>query len=327
MNKLSSVSISKSYEYDNGLDTHSDWLANLHTNNAIYASNGYSNTDNLHAMHNKRFEKLSERDTIEKLKKLKNLGIEELNCDVFLPRKKRKTEITDTAANFFQEISGKEELPIVDEEIIDKSNLHITFTNGKEIKIHLDDLPVELIEEIEVIIKSHIDAREKCSANDIIKSPLLNFLKPMKSEVELLEKIREAYYNLEFSGIFENIANECDFINMLDGEKCSIYGKKSIENWLNMMTIKGKKENWLCQGMLVGELDDFGNSLISLEMHVRNRQTRNIISYFILHIELNEDRKIRTVEKRNCDIYSKKYMPTNVIMQEGIYSDYASDSQ
>ena len=81
MNKLSSVSISKSYEYDNGLDTHSDWLANLHTNNAIYASNGYSNTDNLHAMHNKRFEKLSERDTIEKLKKLKNLGIEELNCE------------------------------------------------------------------------------------------------------------------------------------------------------------------------------------------------------------------------------------------------------
>lgn len=327
MNKLSSVSISKSYEYDNGVDTHSDWLANLHTNNAIYASNGLTTTDNLHAMHNKRFEKLSERDTAKKLKEIKNLGIEELNCDVFSPIKKRKTEASNTAAHFFQKISGKEKLSIIDEEIIDNSNLHLTFVDGKEIKIHLDNLPTELIEKIELIIKSNTDAREKCSASDIVKTPLLNFLRPLNLEVELLEKIRMSYYGLDFSNIYEDIDNACDFINKFDGEECSIYGKKSVENWLDMISVRGKKEDWLCQGNLVGELDNLGNSLISLEMHIRDKQTHKMIKYFILHIELNEEGKIRLIEKRKYDTYPSKYLRNDILMQEGyIYSDLKSDS-
>jgi len=150
-------------------------------------------------------------------------------------------------------------------------------------------------------------------------------------EIEYLEKIRMAYYNLNFNKIYDLLCDDCLKMSCSQKDKYNtIIGKKGIiENYQKL--IKTAKQNDLIyQGSLHGELTNKGEPILA--MHFVGREKSNYYNperkrAFSLSIRINNDNLISEINIRDEDEFAGKYLNENAIekIKEGTYSDFNED--
>ncbi len=340
---ISSISICKNYELLGGCDISDDCLFNLHTKNAIYTHFGLTSTNEYHVSHRKIRHKYSEEDTIQKKNLIKELNLDKLKSK-FNIFEKRLKDVNDTSYQEFIECLPEEHMSkqkegynkLVNQEksnIKDSSSIIIRYTNGEYIRVSLQYLDEDFIQKFSNIINNKQEKYEEASLDEIVKAPLLRYEKKHDIEIEYLEKIRMAYYNLNFNEIYDLLYDNCfkmscsqkDTYNTLKGKK------EIIENYEHLIKL-AKQNNLIYQGSLHGELTNENEPILAI--HFVGREKSNYDNperkrTFSLSIRINDDSLIDEINIRDEDEYIGKYLDNNAIekVKKGIYSDFNNDFQ
>lgn len=242
---IGSISICKNYELLGGCDISDDCLFNLHTKNAIYTHFSLTSTNEYHVRHNRIRNKYSEEDTIQKKNLIKELNLDKLE-NKFNIFERRLEDVNDTSYQGLIEClpeehknklkeSYKELIKKEKSEVKDSSAIIIRYTNREFIKVSLQYLDEEFIQKFNNIIKEKPEKYEKVSSDELVKALLLRYEKKHDIEVEYLEKIRMAYYNLNFNEIYDLLYDNCFKMSCPQKDKYNTI----IESFLNYM----KKKN------------------------------------------------------------------------------------
>ncbi len=217
--------------------------------------------------------------------------------------------------------------------IKDSSSIIIRYTNGEYIRVSLQYLDEDFIQKFSNIINNKQEKYEEASSDEIVKAPLLRYEKKHDIEIDYLEKIRMAYYNLNFNEIYDLLYDNC--LKMSCSQKDtynSLKGKKEIiENYKRLIKV-AKQNNLIYQGSLHGELTNENEPMLAI--HFVGREKSNSDNpekkrTFSLSIRINDDSLIGEINIRDEDEYSGKYLDNNAIekVKKGIYSDFNNDFQ
>lgn len=338
---ISSISISKNYELLGGCDISDDCLFNLHTKNAIYTHFGLTSTDEYHVSHNRIRNKYSEEDTKQKKDLIKELNLDKLE-NKFNIFERSLEDINDTSYQGLIEClpneyknklkEGYKELVKNEKsKVKDSSSIIVRYTNGDFIEVSLQYLDKDFIQKFTSIIKDRPEKYEKVSSDELIKAPLLRYEKKHDMEIEYLEKIRMAYYNLNFNEIYDLLYDNCFKMSCSKKDKYNtIMGKKNIiENYENLINI-AKKNDLIYQGSIHGELTDENEPILAI--HFVGREKHNYDNpkrkrAFSLSIRINDNNLIDEINIRDEDELPGKYLDTSALekVKEGTYSDFDDD--
>ena len=338
---ISSISMCKNYELLGGCDISDDCLFNLHTKNAIYTHFGLTSTDEYHVSHKRIKHKYSEEDTAQKKKLIKELNLDKLESK-FNILERRLEDVNDTSYQEMIECLPEEYKnkhkesynKLVENEksnIKDSSSIIITYTNGEVIKVSLQYLDENFIQKFNNIIKNKQEEYEEVSSEELIKTPLLRFQKKHDVEIEYLEKIRMAYYNLNFDEIYDLLSDNCFKMSCSQKDKYNtIMGKKDIiENYENLIKI-AKQNDLIYQGSLHGELTYENEPILAIRFVGREKNNNNNSERkraFSLSIRINDENLIDEINIRDADEFAGKYLDSNAIekVKKGAYSDFNED--
>lgn len=338
---ICSISICKNYELLGGCDISEDCLFNLHTKNAIYTHFGLTSTNEYHVSHNRIRNKYSEEDTTQKKNLIKELNLDKLETK-FNIFERRLEDVNYTSYQGLIECFPEEHKNKLKEgykelvkkeksDVKDSSAIIVRYTNGEFIKVSLQYLDEDFIQKFNKIINDRPEKYEKVSSDELIKAPLLRYEKKHDIEIEYLEKIRMAYYNLNFKEIYDLLYDDCFKMSCSQKDKYNtIMGKKDIiENYENLVKI-AKQNDLIYQGSIHGELT-FENEPI-LAIHFVGREKSNYDNpkrkrFFSLSIRINDDNLIDEINIRDEDELPGKYLDENVLekVKEGTYSDFNED--
>ena len=338
---ITSISICKNYELLGGCDITDDCLFNLHTKNAIYTHFGLTNTDKYYVCHKKIRHKYSKEDTEKKKKLIEELELEKLESKF----NNLERNFKDVNSTSFQELieylpeeyKNKEkeqynELIEKEKSIIkDSSSILIRYTNGEIVKVSTEYLSKDFIEKFCNIINNKHEKYEEVSVGDIIEAPLLRFEKKHEVEIEYLEKIMKAYYNLNFNEIYDLLDDNCFKMSISDKDKYNtLMGKKEIiENYENLTKI-AKQNNLIYQGSIHGELTGESEPILAIHFIGREKDHFNNPArtrYFSLSIRVNDDNLIDEINIRDEDQYLGKYLDKDSLekIKKGMYSDFNNE--
>lgn len=338
---ISSISICKNYELLGGCDISDDCLFNLHTKNAIYTHFGLTSTNEYHVSHNRIRNKYSEEDTIQKKNLIKELNLDKLE-NKFNIFERRLEDVNDTSYQGLIECLPEEHKNKLKEgykelvkkeksDVKDSSAIIVRYTNGEFIKVSLQYLDEDFIQKFNNIIKEKPEKYEKVSSDELIKAPLLRYEKKHDIEIEYLEKIRMAYYNLNFNEIYDLLYDNCFKMSCSQKDKYNtIMGKKDIiENYENLIKI-AKQNDLIYQGSIHGELTHENEPILAI--HFVGREKSNYDNperkrAFSLSIRINDDKLIDEINIRDEDELPGKYLDKNALekVKEGTYSDFDED--
>ena len=338
---ICSISICKNYDLLGGCDISDDCLFNLHTKNAIYTHFGLTSTDEYHVSHKKIQNKYSEEDTTQKKNLIKELNLDKLETK-FNIFERRLEEVNDTSyqmvieslpeeqKNYLKE-GYKELVKMEKSDVNDSSAIIVRYTNGEFIKVSLQYLDEDFIQKFSNIINDRPEKYEKVSSDELIKAPLLRYEKKHDIEIEYLEKIRMAYYKLNFKEIYDLLYDNCFKMSCSQKDKYNtIMGKKDIiENYENLVKI-AKQNNLIYQGSIHGELTSENEPILTI--HFVGREKNNYDNperkrLFSLSVRINDDNLIDEINIRDGDELPGKYLDKNAIekVKEGTYSDFDED--
>lgn len=338
---ICSISICKNYELLGGCDISEDCLFNLHTKNAIYTHFGLTSTNEYHVSHNRIRNKYSEEDTTQKKNLIKELNLDKLETK-FNIFERRLEDVNYTSYQGLIECFPEEHKNKLKEgykelvkkeksDVKDSSAIIVRYTSGEFIKVSLQYLDEDFIQKFNKIINDRPEKYEKVSSDELIKAPLLRYEKKHDIEIEYLEKIRMAYYNLNFKEIYDLLYDNCFKMSCSQKDKYNtIMGKKDIiENYENLVKI-AKQNDLIYQGSIHGELT-FENEPI-LAIHFVGREKSNYDNpkrkrFFSLSIRINDDNLIDEINIRDEDELPGKYLDENALekVKEGTYSDFNED--
>lgn len=339
---ICSISICKNYELLGGGNISDDCLFNLHTKNAIYTHFGLTSTDEYHVSHNRIRNKYSEEDTKQKKSLIKELNLDKLE-NKFNIFERRPEDVNDTSYQRLIECLPEEHKNKLKEgykelvkneksDVKDSSAIIVKYTNGEFIKVSLQYLDEDFIQKFTNIITNKPEKYEKVSSDELIKAPLLRYEKKHDVEIEYLEKIRMAYYNLNFNEIYDLLYDNCFKMSCSQKDKYNtIMGKKDIiENYENLIKI-AKQNNLIYQGSLHGKLTNENEPILAI--HFVGREKRRNYNNperkreFSLSIRINDDNLIDEINIRDEDELTGKYLDSNALekVKEGTYSDFNED--
>lgn len=338
---ISSISICKNYELLGGCDISNDCLFNLHTKNSIYTHFGLTSTDKYYVCHKKIRHKYSKEDTEKKRKLIEELELEKLESK-FNNLERNYKDVNNTS---FQELieylpeenknkEKKQYSELIENKksiIKDSSYILIRYTNGEIVKVSTEYLSTEFIEKFCNIINNKHENYEEVSIGDIIETPLLRFEKKHDVEIEYLEKIRRAYYNLKFNEIYDLLCDNCFKLSISKKDKYNtLMGrKKIIENYENLAKI-AKQNDLIYQGSMYGELTNENEPILAIHFVGREKNNYNNPAKtreFSLSIRVNDDNLIDEINIKDENQYSGKYLDEYSLekIKTGIYSDFNDD--
>lgn len=338
---ICSISICKNYELLGGCDISDDCLFNLHTKNAIHTHFGLTSTDEYHVSHNRIRNKYSEEDTTQKKNLIKELNLDKLETK-FNIFERRLEDVNDTSYQGLIECLPEEHKNKLKEgykelvkkeksDVKDSSAIIVRYTNGDFIKVSLEYLDEDFIQKFTNIINDRPEKYEKVSSDEIIKAPLLRYEKKHDIEIEYLEKIRMAYYNLNFKEIYDLLGDNCIKMSCSQKDKYNtIIGKKEIiENYENLVKI-AKQNDLIYQGSIHGELTFENEPILAIHFVGREKSNYNNLErkrFFSLSIRINDDNLIDEINIRDEDELPGKYLDDNARekVKKGIYSDFNED--
>jgi hypothetical protein len=338
---ISSIHMCINYKLHGGCYVSNDCLFNLHTSNAIYVHFEFANTEEYPIDHKRICYKYSEEDTEEKNKLIKELNLYKLENKFNIFEKNFK-EINDISyqkiieyvleeymtkeKEFYNELVEKEKTILED-----SSAIIIRYTNGDTIKISFEYLSKDLIEKISQIINNKHEKYEDISTDEIIKTPLLRFEKKHELEIKYLEKIKMAYYNLNFNKVFDLVHDNCFKMSVSPKDTYNtLIGKKEIvENYKNLVKI-AKNNNLIYQGCIYGELTEENEPILALHLEGREKNNCNNVDrkrVFSLSIRIDDDNLIHEINIRDEEAYAGKYLDDKAIekVKLGTYSDFSDD--
>lgn len=335
---ICSISICKNYELAGGFDTSYDGLFNLHTKKAIYAHFLETNADEYDVSNTKILNKYSEEDTAQKKNLIKELNLDKLENKSNIAER-RLEDVYDTSYQGIIECFSKEHKSKLKEDykelvknqksdLKDSSAIIVRYTNGEVIKVSIQYLDEDFIQKITNIIKDKTENYEKVSLDELIKSPLLRYEKKHDVEIEYLEKIKMAYYNLNFHEIYDLLHDNCFKMSCSQKDKYdTIIGKeKIIENYENLVKI-AKQNDLIYQGSIYGELTDENEPILAIHFVGREKSNYDNTerkSSFSLSIRINDDNLIDEINIRDEDEFLGKYLDKESLkkVKEGTYSDF-----